>query len=173
MIKIIMSLNYLILPIFYRIKTIRKSQKLETNWTSFDAIKKIVNRLKRDVKEQDLINKSSWSNKDIELYKLYLVGSLYTLLPPVRNDYAQMKVLPFKTYNKLEESKLKNNNYLVVVSKSKKFFSFGAYKTSEVYGVKITQIPPSLNKIINLSFYIIIYIFIHILSLRRLSQLNW
>tara|TARA_R110001592_G_scaffold74584_1_gene226532 strand:+ start:2740 stop:3705 length:966 start_codon:yes stop_codon:yes gene_type:complete len=128
----------------------KKSEKLETNWTSFDAIKRIVNRLKRDVKENNLLNKSPWSNKDLELYKLYMVGSLYTLIPPVRNDYAQMKVLPFKTYNKLDESNLKDNNYLVIVSKSKKFFSFGAYKTSEVYGVKISQIPPSLNKIINI-----------------------
>lgn len=123
-----------------------KSEKLETNWTTMDNLKKIVARHKRSIKEKGLLSKTDYNNSDLDLYQRYLAGSLYTLLPPVRNDYADMKIISFKEYNKLEN---KNNNYLVIVGKSKKFFSFGAYKTSDVYGVKIVQIPSTLNKIIN------------------------
>jgi len=124
----------------------KKSEKLSDNWVSMEQLNKIVNRYKRDIKEKGLETKETFNNSDFTLYQMYLVGSLYTLLPPVRNDYADMEVISFKNYNKLKE---KNKNYLVVVGKSKKFFSLGAYKTSDVYGVKVIQIPSKLNKIIN------------------------
>lgn len=123
-----------------------KSSKLQSNWTSMNELKKIVARHKRSIKEKGLVTKTDFNNSDLELYQKYLAGSLYTLLPPVRNDYADMKIITFKEYNKLENKK---SNYLVIAGKTKKFFSFGAYKTSDVYGVKIVQIPSILNKIIN------------------------
>ena len=129
-----------------QIKTQMKSKKLETNWTSMEKLKKIVGKYKRNIREEGLLTKETWDKKELELYKMYLVGSLYTLIPPVRNDYADMKIINFKEYNKLKD---KTDNYLVVVGRSKKFFSFGAYKTSDLYGVQINQIPSELNRIIN------------------------
>ena len=129
-----------------QISSKKKSEKLSNNWVSMAELKKIVGRYKRNIKEKKLESKETFNNEDIDLYQRYLVGSLYTILPPVRNDYADMKVISFKDYNKLKN---KDNNYLVIVGKSKKFFSFGAYKTSDVYGIKMVQIPPPLNKIIN------------------------
>ena len=129
-----------------KINNKEKSEKLSTNWVSMEELLKIVKRYKRTIKEKNLETKKEFSNADMTLYQMYLVGSLYTILPPVRNDYSDMKVISFKDYNKLKD---KNNNYLVIVGKTKKFFSLGAYKTSDVYGVKIIQIPTLLNKIIN------------------------
>ncbi len=129
-----------------QINSKNKSEKLTTNWVTMDELHKIVARHKRIIKEKKLHTKENFNNSDLTLYQMYLVGSLYTLLPPVRNDYADMKVISFKDYNKLKD---KDNNYLVIVGKTKKFFKYGAYKTSDVYGVKIVQIPSQLNKIIN------------------------
>ena len=129
-----------------QINSQKKSDKLQTNWTTMAQLKKVIARHKRSIKEKGLDSKTTFNNSDRDLYQMYLTGSLYTLLPPVRNDYADMKVISFKDYNKLEDKKA---NYLVIVGKSKKFFSFGAYKTSDVYGVKIVQVPATLNKIIN------------------------
>ncbi len=123
-----------------------KSEKLSSNWVSMGELHKIVNRYKRTIRDKKLESKKEFNNADMSLYQMYLVGSLYTLLPPVRNDFADMKVISFKDYNKLKD---KTNNYLVIVGKNKKFFNLGAYKTSDVYGVKIIQIPTLLNKIIN------------------------
>ena len=129
-----------------QISSKKKSEKLSNNWVSMAELKKIVSRYKRNIKEKKLESKETFNNEDIDLYQRYLVGTLYTDLPPVRNDYADMKVISFKDYNKLKN---KDNNYLVIVGKTKKFFSFGAYKTSEVYGIKMLQIPAPINKLIN------------------------
>lgn len=129
-----------------QISSKKKSDKLSDNWVTMAELKKIVGRYKRNIKEKKLESKDTFNNTDIDLYQRFLIGSLYTLLPPVRNDYADMKVISFKDYNKLKD---KDNNYLVIVGKTKKFFSFGAYKTSDVYGIKMVQIPAPLNKIIN------------------------
>jgi hypothetical protein len=129
-----------------KIKNKDKSDKLSNNWVSMEELLKIVKRYKRTINEKKLETKKEFSNADMTLYQMYLVGSLYTILPPVRNDYAEMNVISFKDYNNLKD---KNNNYLVTVGKNKKFFNLGAYKTSDVYGVKIIQIPTLLNKIIN------------------------
>lgn len=129
-----------------QISTKKKSNKLSDNWVTMAELKKIVGRYKRNIKEKKLVSKEAFNNADFDLFQRFLIGSLYTLLPPVRNDYADMEVISFKDYNKLKD---KDNNYLVIVGKNKKFFSFGAYKTSEVYGIKMVQIPAPLNKIIN------------------------
>jgi len=129
-----------------KIKSHEKSEKLEKNWVSMKELLDIVKRYKREIKERNLDKKDTFQKKDLDLYQKYLVGSLYTILPPLRNDYANMKVITFKEYENIEDKK---NNYLVIVSKSKKFFSFGAYKTSEVYGIKTLDIPRNLNNIIN------------------------
>jgi len=127
------------------IQSQEKSEKLSKNWTTMEELKKVVSRLKREVKERGLDKKDDWNNKNMELYQKYLVGSLYTDMPPVRNDYASMDVIKFKDYDKLKN---KNKNYLVLVGSKKRFVSLGAYKTSDVYGVKTIQINPIINKII-------------------------
>ena len=129
-----------------KIKSHEKSEKLEKNWVTMKELEDIVKRYKREIKERNLLIKETFNKKELDLYQKYLVGSLYTILPPLRNDYANMKVISFKEYENIEDKK---NNYLVIVSKSKKFFSFGAYKTSEVYGIKTLDIPRNLNNIIN------------------------
>ena len=127
------------------IQSQEKSEKLSKNWTTMEELKKVVSKLKRDIRERKIEKKETWNNKEMELYQKYLVGSLYTDMPPVRNDYASMDVIKFKDYDKLKN---KNKNYLVLVGSKKRFVSLGAYKTSDVYGVKTIQINPIINKII-------------------------
>ena len=127
------------------VKSQVKSEKLEKNWATMAELKKILGRYKRDIKEKDLNKKEKWSNKDMELYQMWLTGLLYTEYPPLRNDYAKMRVVTFKEF----ETKNKDDNYLVIVSRNKKYFSLGAYKTKEKYGVKKIDIDSKLNTIIN------------------------
>jgi len=129
-----------------KIQSQEKSEKLEKNWITLIELKKIVSRIKRDIKEKRLDKKEEWTNKDIELYQRYLTGLLYTEMPPVRNDFANMKVIKFKDYDKLKN---KNENYLVLVGNKKRFFSLGAYKTSDLYGVKTIPVNPIINKAIS------------------------
>jgi hypothetical protein len=57
-----------------------------------------------------------------------------------------MYVIYEKDYKKLKE---KDKNYLVLVSRNKKYFSLGSYKTEDKYGVHIIEIPSIINTVIN------------------------
>jgi hypothetical protein len=129
-----------------QLKSQTKSEKQEANWVSMKELKEIVSDYKKEIRKLDLANKELWSNKEFNLYQLYLVGLLYTELPPVRLDYSNMMLITETDYKKLKE---KNKNYLVLVSRNKKYFSLGSYKTEEKYGVHIIEIPTIINSVIN------------------------
>ena len=129
-----------------QMKSQTKSQKQEENWASLDELKEIVSGYKKGIRKLDLANKDLWSNREFNLYQMYLVGLLYTELPPVRLDYSNMMLISEADYKKLKE---KNKNYLVLVSRNKKYFSLGSYKTEDKYGVHIIEIPPVINSVIN------------------------
>lgn len=129
-----------------QMKSQTKSATQEANWVSMEELKEVVTGYKKQIRKLDLANKEMWSNKEFNLYQSYLVGLLYTELPPVRLDYSNMYVIHEKDYKKLKE---KNNNFLVIVSRNKKYFSLGSYKTEEKYGTHIIDIPPIINSVIN------------------------
>ena len=129
-----------------QMKSQTKSEKQEANWVSMNELKEIVAGYKKTIRKMDLVNKELWSNKEFNIYQMYLVGLLYTELPPVRLDYSNMLLITEKDYKKLTE---KNKNYLVLVSRNKKYFSLGSYKTDEKFGVHIINIPPVINTVIN------------------------
>lgn len=129
-----------------QMKTQKKSKTQQENWATMDELKEIVAGYKKNIRKMDLVNKETWSNKEYNLYQMYLVGLLYTELPPVRLDYSNMYVIYEKDYKKLKE---KDKNYLVLVSRNKKYFSLGSYKTEDKYGVHIIEIPSIINTVIN------------------------
>ena len=67
----------------------------------------------------------------------HLILLLYTEIPPIRNDYAQMKVY----YNK----EVKGENYIHL---KKKLIFLSKYKTSKTYGEKQIEIPAKVVKIV-------------------------
>jgi integrase len=127
-------------------KSQEKSDKMEANWVSMAQLKKMVARHKRTITENGLNTKSNWTNGDLQLYQMYLVGILYTETPPLRNDYSNMKVISESEFEKLDNT---NQNYLVVVSRNRKYFSLGSYKTDGKYGTKKINIDSKVNTIIN------------------------
>ena len=129
-----------------QMKSQTKTQKQEENWVSMDELKEIVAGYKKEIRKLDLVNKEIWSNKEFNLYQMYLVGLLYTELPPVRLDYSNMLLISEPDYKKLKE---KDKNYLVLVSRNRKYFSLGSYKTEDKYGVHIIEIPSIINSVIN------------------------
>ena len=129
-----------------QMKSQTKSDKQEENWVSMDELKDVVAGYKKQIRKLDLTNKELWSNKEYNLYQQYLIGLLYTELPPVRLDYSNMFVIHERDYKKLKE---KDKNFLVLVSRNKKYFSLGSYKTEDKYGVHIIEIPPVINTTIN------------------------
>jgi integrase len=79
---------------------------------------------------------------DLASYQEYLIVSLYTELPPLRLDYAEMKVLPAEP-NTLE------GNYLIFGGATKKpYILLTQYKTARRYGEQRIALPKKLVAIV-------------------------
>lgn len=125
------------------INTHEKDLKQKKNWTSLSDLKKGLRLYQNQIRDLDLLNKSKLNTKQINIIQSYLVVALYTLQPPVRLNYANMKII--KNLSEVEDGK----NYLLNKSRNIKSFIFQDYKTSGKHG-KITQpIGKELNTIIN------------------------
>jgi len=77
---------------------------------------------------------------DLASFQDYLIVSLYTLMPPVRLDYAEMKIA------KAEPEK-PECNYLIM--NKNPYFLLTQYKTAKKYGATRLPIPKNLLAIIN------------------------
>lgn len=137
------------------IKTKQKSAKQEGNWVTLAELEKVRRKYGSYIKkigytQKDKDFKQGKERRHRELIQKYLVASLYLLTPPRRNSYANMKIISNKDFEKLPEKERENNNYLVVVSRNKKFFSFGDYKTKKSHGVQEFPVERKLNTVLNL-----------------------
>ena len=86
----------------------------------------------------------------LELLQDYLLASLYLLQPPRRNVYADTKVIKKDTFDELTNEEKNENNYLVIVSRNKKFFHFADYKTKKKYNIQNIPVSKKLNSVLNL-----------------------
>ena len=112
-----------------------KTDTQEENWVEWSEIEKKKSGLKAVIS-------SFASNKNItptQYDKLlqYVVISLYTDIPPRRNEYLDMYVV-----KKLPANAETNRNYYDMSTKK---FIFNKYKTSKTYGQQILDIPESLQ----------------------------
>jgi hypothetical protein len=133
----------------------KKSAKQEGKWVSKEALDKVRKTYANAIKKLGYTQKSKEFRKGKEkrhqeLIQKYLVASLYLLHPPRRNSYANMKIISNNAFNKLPNGEKDDNNYLVVISRNNKFFSFGDYKTKKQYGVQKITVDKGLNSVLNL-----------------------
>lgn len=127
-----------------------KTDKQEQNWSKMNELLKIVKQYEKDIKKNGLMKKQQLTNKEYDLLQKYVVGMLYVgdneNHPPVRCDYAPMRIVSKREYDEIEN---KNENYLINKSRNKKQFAFHNYKTIKVYGPKIIDVSPIINTALN------------------------
>ena len=104
----------------------KKTLTQEQNWVTMDQLKKATKQLLKNGVSQN-----------------GLIAALYTLQPPVRLDYYDMKIVGPK--DKLEGKQ----NFLVVYNRSRKVFVFRDFKTANKYNEVKVQVSKQLNTVIN------------------------
>lgn len=114
------------------------------NWLTGEDIRIKIKELK------DYIDKyqesSSYPRLYVDIYQKYLVLNLYTLLPPLRNDYANVKIIKdCKDFGEKEDCVDTAFNYINMCSKK---LLLCTYKTKKFYGIKKIDIPDNLFEII-------------------------
>ena len=133
-----------------------KSDSQEENWVELPELIKEIERQGREITRMRLWDKKKLTPQEFDQIQRYVTGALYVISdenPPLRSDYSPMKLICEKDYGNLSKKELKEN-YIVDVSKRKKFFHLGNYKTSGDYGIKKIKVGKKLNNILNKWFKI-------------------
>ena len=127
-----------------------KTEKEEKNWTTMEALQKVVKKYENDLRKGGVFGKTELTNKEYDLLQRYVVGMLYVgdpeNHPPVRCDYSPMRVVSKREYEKIEN---KNENYLIVQNRNKKQFAFHNYKSVNKHGTKIFDVSKKVNTALN------------------------
>lgn len=131
-----------------------KTEREENNWVSRDDILCKIHNLEDEITNW---NPKSSTRKLIDKCQQHLVLNLYYLLPPLRNDYAVVKVVDEPDFE-CEEKPLNDENALSNKDKIDRSFNYinlstkklllCKYKTDRYYGIKQIDIPDNLMNII-------------------------
>lgn len=124
-----------------------KNDKEDKNWIEFEEIIKKRMKIEKIVKNtqyDDKLTKQEYNN-----LMEYIILSLFTLIPPRRNEYGDMRIVSDKEYQESSLDDMENNNYLIV-GKSNFVFSYGknAVKSAGDSDTQILDIPKDLSKVL-------------------------
>ena len=132
-----------------------KSLKECNNWLNWEDILKIVDVKGKIIKKAGINSTSNIpiTKNDFNMLQEYIVLCLYSMIPPKRLEYGDCKIIPEKDYKALGETEKKDNCYLVVKSRTLKYYSFGVNTLKSSIGIdkfQIIDIPKSLNSVLNI-----------------------
>lgn len=119
-----------------------KTDKEIKNWITRDDIFKKINSLQLEI---DNWNSKISKRKLIDKIQQHLLLNLYTLLPPLRNDYVLVKIINEPSPDQTNTCIDKSFNYINLATKQ---LLLCKYKTDKYYGIKKIDIPDKLYDII-------------------------
>lgn len=122
-----------------------RTEKQDKNWIEYDELIKLFNELQDKVKSLDT-TKSTIPDKQLDLIQQLLVFKLYMDMP-LRNDFADVKILTSKAYKKLSEKEKDSSNYITTDDWK---LLLNDYKTVTHYGRKVYSIGKDLEGILKL-----------------------
>jgi len=131
-------------------KWLEKQEKTESqqkNWISYQEILTVANDLLKQYNTLRKIPKllSTTQFRTIQNYVMLRTQLQY----PIRNDFANMKIVTPKEYEKIPQDVKSKNNYLEVINNQTKIFHINNYKTVKRLGAKSYNIPKDINTILN------------------------
>lgn len=124
--------------------TQKKTDKQRDNWIDYDEIIEFSDKLEEEI-EPLLKQKKRLTGDEFNKVQRYVLLRTY-LEFPLRNDFADMKVVKYTDYRSMDVS---DYNYLVVFSKGRKELRINSYKTDKRLGSRIFEVPADLNQLFN------------------------
>ena len=114
----------------------KKTDRQKEIWIEWPDYLEVVDKMRDRAAH---LKSQAWSKRETQQYQDYLIALLYSKYP-LRNDWAEVKVITKTDYNALGEEQKKQGNYLVKHDTNKYFFVLNEYKTSKKYGEKHIEI---------------------------------
>ena len=121
-----------------------KNKKIDTSFTEWATISKRYKQIVKNIKKKKLKSKKIWTKSDKRDYMVYVLASLYYLIPPRRNVYSSMFIV--NNTATLDP----NKNYLVVgkTPNAPYTFVFANYKTVGKHGIKKIKVDKSVRLVL-------------------------
>ena len=107
---------------------LKNQQKTETqkkNWMTYEELLKVLESLKKKYND----------NKTFNNLQKYLILLTY-INHPLRNDYAEMKIIKYKDYKLKSKEEQQKYNYLIIYSRNKYKFFINQFKNKERIGCR-------------------------------------
>ena len=108
-----------------------QSEKVKEQWTTMGELRKIYNKWRRLVNDDDIPNRDVLSRRSQEILQNYLIVALYTLMPPRRLIYSDLELISTVKFKKLKNIQ-KKRNYLVFSKSLRKIFFWFGYQKSKI-----------------------------------------
>lgn len=122
-----------------------KSEKETKNWVTKDEIddkiKELYKKIGDNLSDKKPSDFKGTKRNFVDNFQMYLVLNLYTLLPPLRNDWSNILIIDSPDPGILD------NEFNYINFGTNKLL-LNNYKTAKTYGLKIIDIPDPLMKII-------------------------
>ncbi len=125
-----------------------KTQRESKNWATLKELHSVIVMIRKQLRKFRILKspiKTSLTTFERKLLQQYLICCLYLYNPPRRLEYASVKIINFKDYDKTDT----NFNYLVIKNTSNKFFVFNKHKTDRKYNNQIIKVNKKLNDALN------------------------
>lgn len=118
------------------------TEREKKNFISYEQLQATFNFYNKLVKKAGLLKKSKKTllPADYQLLRMYLTLSLFSFLPPARNEYVELIGIGKKQYNKLSDEEKKDNNYLIYETIRAKELIINKYKTAKINGTRSYKI---------------------------------
>tara|TARA_R110000765_G_scaffold42847_1_gene90198 strand:+ start:8502 stop:9524 length:1023 start_codon:yes stop_codon:yes gene_type:complete len=125
-------------------------KKKVIDWDEVLSVREnLTKQLKKEEIRRKIADEVPLTDGDLLLFQDLVLVSLYTYLPPVRNDYANLKVIRAGIYNSLTYNERHAYNYLVVSNRDMRI-SLSQFKTSKTHGTICMVVPKPLKVLLRL-----------------------
>ena len=123
------------------------TEKQAAKYIDWKKIVKLRRLLARSVRLARYYQRKHINKSDFQLLQQNLVLHLYTLVPPVRNDWSTVRYLTESGWSSLSEHEKQNTNNLVMARGGYRVY-WADYKTKKKHGVIMQMIPKPLQTLL-------------------------
>lgn len=123
-----------------------KTERELKNWITLKDVKNKIDKLQRVIRKRIVGKKPEEIDvEDRKIITYHLILNLYSKMNPLRNDYAEVKIIPHGQEQSEDDRKL---NVLVEDPPGSYTMHMRHYKTHKAYGDKTSVFPRSVNKVV-------------------------
>jgi len=127
----------------------QKTESQAANWLTFEQVQEVFASILKDVRFQKINRKKVITDKQFQLLQELIVLQVYLAIP-IRNDFADMKVLKPKEYAEISQDEKDENNFLILGPGNRKTFLINQFKNVKSLGQQSIKVDSVLSRALNI-----------------------